>query len=174
MIQSCLKYALVMSITSIILVVSEYYLLSHELSWKISTRNILSVAIILICTYAIFYEILKKYQVPHVLWKSFGVSIISVLIAGIILGCFAFIYISQWHPEYTQKMASVEVMQGGPYKTGAESAGTHFGASMMYSAGGMLILSPVLFLIIGIPSGLLVMLIFIFRRYRLTRHSIRL
>jgi hypothetical protein len=157
-----------MSVASIILMVSEYYLLSHNLSWKISTRNILSIAIILICTYAIFYEIVKQFHVTNVLWKSFGVSMIAVLIAGLIFGSFAFVYISQWHPEYTQKMAGIAVLQGGPYKTGGESAGEHFGSSIIYSSGGMLIVSPILFILVGIPSGLFVALIFFLRRYRLT------
>ncbi len=171
MIQNCLKYILVMSIASIIIMVSEYCLLSHDFYWKISTRNILSIAIIFICTYAIFYEIGKQSQVRYVLLKSFGISLISVFVAGIIFGIFAFIYISQWHPEYTQKMIGVAMFQGGPYKTGGESVGEHLGASIMYSSVGILILSPIFSVLVGIPSGLIVALFFFLRRYRLTSGS---
>lgn len=160
-----------MLIASIILMMGEYYLFSHGLSWKISVGNILSVAIIFICIFAIFYEIIKQFQVTHILWKSFGVSMVSVLIAGILFGIFAFIYISQWHPEYTHKMVDIALAQGGPYKTGADSAGEHFGASIMYSALGRLIVSPIFFMLIGIPSGIFVALLFYLRRYRLTRRS---
>ena len=153
--------------------VLEYYLVSHNLSWKISTSDFLSIAIIFICTYAIFYEIVKKFQVSYILWKSFGVSMIAVLIAGIFFGIFAFIYISQWHPEYTQKMINVALAQGGPYTSGAGSAGVHLVASITYSSLGSLLASPILFMFKGILSGLIVAILFIFRRYRLTRYCVK-
>ncbi len=169
MFYTCLKYSLLISIISILLMLIEYFLLSHNYPWSFWIGDTLLFAISATSIYFIISKNRKNVEDFIISGAIYGC--LTLVVAGILAGVFSYYYASQINPNYTQKMVDYSVARSGPYVTGGESAGVNFGASIAYSAGFMLFIKPSVLLIYGVLSSIVVGVLIQINRYRLTRHS---
>jgi|GEM_PF-6985473 len=148
---------------------AEVFLLTHGLPWQTRVGDFIQFVIILFSVNAIFRECFRAWNDPSNIKRAVGVSVLSITLAGLIVGLFSYVYITFWNPDYERIIAMQWVREGEPYKTGTDSEGPSFAAGFVYSSKLVVFLKTLLFTAFGLLSALMVAAIYRFKRRRASR-----
>ena len=89
--------------------------------------------------------------------ERFGLSVLSAVCAGGLLGLAIFLYAQILNPEYPEFKTEWAVRFLGPNARGADSAGDHFVSMLIYSTPFVVLVEPITFGVLSTVASTLVL-----------------